>query len=269
MKPGDFDKKGRPFGVRPKKCRVCGTEFQPTTGFQKYCRPGCAIEGQKVTSTCEECGDEYRHPRHADRKYCSKLCANRATAQVRAGKLGRFGNGKPAPPLIKVCENCNQKFHASSKRIKTCSRSCGNVLMHKRRRETLGTPPKWHVQTKGEDGCRNCGITATHLHHIVPRSLAPGGKTDVQNNGMPLCRACHYGWHHRTVTIYADRLTANEREKAIELMSEWWVDTHYPPRPYDPARTSDLDLDKQVEITRDAGGINQALAIGCVPRAAR
>jgi 5-methylcytosine-specific restriction enzyme A len=44
------------------------------------------------------------------------------------------------------------------------------------------------VVLQEEPFCRNCGDTATHVDHIVPK--AHGGKT-VRANLQPLCTRCH------------------------------------------------------------------------------
>jgi hypothetical protein len=85
--------------------------------------------------------------------------------------------------------------------------------------------------SKGEDRCRHCGGHPDHLHHIVPRSKSRLARCDARRNGMPLCFTCHRGWHDRAITIWRDRLSAEELHYATEVAGEWWLDMHYPQRP--------------------------------------
>jgi 5-methylcytosine-specific restriction endonuclease McrA len=89
----------------------------------------------------------------------------------------------------------------------------------------------WTVKLKGEEACRNCGISGVilHLHHIVPRSLAPSATLDLRN-GLPLCLRCHMGWHKRYVTICRDILSAEEWSFVSTLKSASWFDERYPER---------------------------------------
>lgn len=54
--------------------------------------------------------------------------------------------------------------------------------------------------------CRNCPDRASDGHHILLRSQ---GGDDVEDNIMPLCRECHYTYHHLgTQTL---RVTLDEK----------------------------------------------------------
>ena len=241
-----------------KTCRACGERFQPTTGFQKFCTAECRKVGEQTERICAECGETFSRVNWSRARFCSPRCANTATARKRKGKKGRFGNGKPAYPKPGVCKNCRAKFTREKPADRCCSPECSKQLSVENRRKTLGTIPPWGCKTKGEEFCRNCGYPATHLHHIVPRSKTKLGHRDMRN-GLPLCRDCHYGWHHQTVVIYSDRLKSEERAFAVELTSEWWVNHRYPERPYDLDDLDGLTYAEQAQIVEDCGGISIAL----------
>lgn len=101
---------------------------------------------------------------------------------------------------------------------------------------------KWGVTQKGEDRCRACGARGggdtlfgrLHLHHAIPRSMCRATKTDLRN-GIPLCSACHRGWHDRRVTIFRDVFTVAEWEflSSVQLTGQLvgpWLDANYPSR---------------------------------------
>jgi hypothetical protein len=101
---------------------------------------------------------------------------------------------------------------------------------------------RWNVGAKGEAVCRACGATARgagplgqlHLHHAIPRSMCRATKTDLRN-GLPLCWACHSGWHERRVVVYRDAFTAVEWAflQGVELLGQQvgpWLDANYPDR---------------------------------------
>lgn len=240
-----------------KTCRVCGERFLPVTGFQKFCTAECRKAGEQRERTCVECGETFSRVNWSRARFCSPACANKASAAKRKGKKGRFGNGKPSFPRPRVCEHCKAKYMQEKSSQRCCSSECSKQLSVENRRKTLGTIPPWGCKTKGEANCRNCGRAASHLHHIVPRSKTSLGHRDMRN-GLPLCRDCHYGWHHQTVVIYSDRLKPEERAFAVELTSEWWVDHRYPQRPYDPSNLEGLTYDEQAQIVSDCGGIEIA-----------
>lgn len=128
------------------------------------------------------------------------------------------------------CRHCKCRFETepfpSRKRI-YCSRKCSSEARAKR--PTEKRPPKgaaWGCRVKGESHCRACGAPARHLHHIVPRGIAPKHKTNLLN-GLPLCVECHMGWHARTVTISAAILKPEEKAFVIGISSVAWLERNY------------------------------------------
>ena len=233
---------------KPRHCRTCKVRFVPTNGYQRYCCKECQVKGELVTKKCKRCGKEFEKRRSSMVAHCSLACSKKTAGETRR---------KNHPTTI-VCPGCNQKFTKEKPTQRHCSHACATKMQHENRRKTTGAHPKWGCKSKGEDNCRVCGYPATHLHHIVPRSKTKLGHRDMRN-GLPLCRGCHYGWHHNTVVIYSDRLTDEEREFAMEISSEWWVTHRYPPRPYDPDNLDGVSFEEQAQIVDDCGGISVAL----------
>lgn len=98
---------------------------------------------------------------------------------------------------------------------------------------------RWGIHLKREPVCRSCKHPpgpgqVLNLHHAIPRSLAPSIKYDLRN-GLPLCPACHLGWHRREVIVYRDAFTAEEWDFLSTLTfqgfnPEAWLEERYPSR---------------------------------------
>lgn len=236
------DRRHNPKKPKPKDCAQCGVQFQPNTGFQKYCGAACRLEAEKIERICQHCGTIFKRARSTRGvKYCSNACSNRAAGERRKGGQGRFGLGVQTGefPRHATCRHCNREYAQKTRGQKFCSRTC---MMRFRHAENRKINPPWSIKTKGEELCRNCGQVASHLHHIVPKSKTKSGHTDVFANGLPLCRSCHYGWHHRTVEIHHSVLTDAEFAFAVRAVGGLWVERNYP----DQAADALLRLDELV-----------------------
>lgn len=233
MKPGERDSLGRIFNVKPKNCRVCGEEFQPRNGMQAYCSPVCVRESETFRGECEWCGRAFETRKQAKpTRFCGVKCSSQATAKQRASTLRHERQ-------LAMCEQCGEPI--TSKRARRfCSRVCSGKAARKGRKQ-VWTPGHWGLLKKGEASCRNCGVRASHLHHIVPRSVSRQGREDLERNGLPLCFDCHRGWHDRRVTIYRERLRPEEVANAERIAGPVWVENNYP---YEPAQAvADVGLE--------------------------
>lgn len=241
MKPGQTDSRGRRYGFKLRRCPVCGTEFWPSNGIQKFCSPPCMNEGQRVDATCEFCAGAFQYVKGDRKRFCSPLCANRSTGRQRAETLRKH---KPH----RDCEQCGVEFEVRRLGQRWCSQQCYGIS-----RRGQARVPKvkhlsgWGLRYKGETYCRNCGAVCDHLHHIVPRSKSLAGEADLRN-GLPLCIGCHRGWHDRRVTIPLWRLKPDELAYAVELTNAVWVERNYPPN----------SLPEEVEFVREQGGVEPA-----------
>lgn len=58
-----------------KVCEHCGNEYVTTKVGQRYCSPACDV----ITTTCKECGKEFKHKRYrGERVYCSIECQTKS-----------------------------------------------------------------------------------------------------------------------------------------------------------------------------------------------
>lgn len=67
-------------------CEACSQTYVPANGRQRWCE-GCRY----VDASCETCGDTFRPKRSHRRRFCSKRCAN--TASARRGPSSEFWKG--------------------------------------------------------------------------------------------------------------------------------------------------------------------------------
>lgn len=223
------EKKARaPLRFKPKACRICGVQFQPTSGMHCYCSRECAREGQMITFVCAFCGETTRKIKQyaSTQRFCSPACSVRATASMRAEKLRQ-------PTLWKDCAFCKEPFEIRdrSRDQRFCSRRC--LGFSRRRIGPVGrrNPKEWGLKKKGESACRNCGAPASHLHHIVPRSKTRRGHSEIVANGLPLCYDCHRGWHDRIVAIPHRVMTDEEFGFAVAVAGGFWVERNYSDEP--------------------------------------
>jgi hypothetical protein len=120
-------------------------------------------------------------------------------------------------------------------------RQIARDLLHTRwgnpERQNKPKDPKkyWSLDAKGETDCRNCGASATHLHHIVPRAFYPKAAENIEENGIPLCSRCHRRWHSRVIEIPHGVLTDLEFRFACKTAGTGWVSRHY----FDPEMDAD------------------------------
>lgn len=83
--------------IETRVCEICGAEFLPANGNQKY---------------CPECG---KNPEKARRGYAAAVAINRHHA------------GEQDIPMEKECINCGKKFLTVNKGRRFCSEDCGKT----------------------------------------------------------------------------------------------------------------------------------------------
>jgi hypothetical protein len=169
----------------------------------------------------------------------------------------------PSRWVERICENCGATFEARVSEMRKgprryCSRDCWRAhapspatrpevrdkisaakTTHGRslgRRQRQLEHAGFTLAAKGERVCRNCGGGHNlHMHHAIPRSMWREG---IMNplNGVPLCIACHLGWHRRDVVLYRDIFRPEEWAClcSAQLLGQnvmAWLDDRYPSRP--------------------------------------
>jgi len=149
----------RQRGANTKPCLDCGTPVVGYSSLQARRCIACREARYHSPRPCPRCGKEFT-PGYARLRYCSRECA---FAKLSAE---RGGDGNPG--------------------FRTGKRVGVNI-------------PGWRLQAKRETCCRNCGDRdRLQLHHAIPRGKWTAGRADLRN-GIPLCFACHHGWHHHRV----------------------------------------------------------------------
>lgn len=142
-------------------CSICGCEmrrFASSAAVQtcRPCRRAVPIEARRPardTATCERCAAPITGQ---GTRFCSRLCANRATAKtIGTGPKRRRRDREVAAP----------------------------GLSEHRRAQLLR---KWRAQ--GRECAYGCGRIADTVDHIVP--LVRGG-TNFEGNLAPACRFCN------------------------------------------------------------------------------
>ncbi len=251
---------------REKKCKICGLPYLPTNARQRYCGTDCARRSQQVERECERCGETFlvwKGNIAANKgRFCGVVCSARATALQRGNTLRKE---RPS----KQCPVCDQGFEPRKSIQRYCSRACAAKAHSATRgpkKRPGHDPMRWSLRFKGESECRNCNARAQHLHHLVPRSKSAIGHWDWRRNGVPLCADCHRGWHNRCVTIHADKLHRDELAFVIMVAGPGWAEQNYPDSPLTPVMGQlfpggpprRLTLPEQVDLVREAGGIDEA-----------
>ena len=77
----------------------------------------------------------------------------------------------------------------------------------------------WSELVKRSGFCEKCGDT-TYLaaHHIIYKSQSNFLRCDP-NNGITLCRGCHFWIHHESPTVVSDFLTEKLGEETIRYLN--------------------------------------------------
>lgn len=234
-----------------RECPGCGEEFVASHGRHLYCSEECGKLARGRTATCEQCGVEFKAVQEYGTfkwRYCSPGCRGKA-AQERA--VAKY------PPKDEIerlyCEEglsdkeLGRQFGHSYQWSLGVRRYYGipgrrDVGFHTRSKplHKKSDRTRWHISLKREPVCRSCGRPdggsggVLQLHHILPRSMSKAAKYDLRN-GLPLCVACHMGWHRRSLTIYRDALTADEWAFVSAVSMQGfnlgaWLDGRYPNR---------------------------------------
>lgn len=106
--------------------------------------------------------------------------------------------------FIKGNVDRENRFYCSDK----CKTECPVFYKHKyqaghnvrksRNITDVGELKLWsqEVLKRANYTCEICGESAEHAHHIQPKKLVPGLALDPEN-GLALCKKCHYKYGHR------------------------------------------------------------------------
>lgn len=165
-------------------------------------------------------------------------------------KRTQLGRPRRGETLTCAREGCEATFYAKPTQIgrrRFCSPECSR-LVQKVERRGKGNPnyrhgrrvgerelsKVWNLALKGEDACRWCSSKKdVQLHHAIPRSVGTRESRVNLLNGLPLCAACHQGWHRRWLVITRDVFKPEEwaylcsvRLTGRETLA--WLEDRYP-----------------------------------------
>lgn len=205
-------------------CPTCGREFDTLRALKIHHSKAHGESIAGVESTCVQCGDTFRAPPSAERRFCSKECSAAHKSETMDAPFGGERNG-----VTLTCEWCGDEYRraeANSKGSRFCSRECQSSAQsvefssddwylqgvrgpdhpsYEGSDEYRGTnwPEQREAALERDDRqCVNCGLSMEehierhgcelHVHHIDPI-----GNYDVVedantlDNLLTVCRSCH------------------------------------------------------------------------------
>ena len=180
------------------------------------------------TKICEKCGKEFEksifcsRKKWAERKFCSRSCANSVNSTGRKFPKGRipWNKGKKLPKYTGknnkrysrvelICKQCGKKFTVKKYRendAQFCSRKCHYKNIDKNKtdinhRARRGKEAKmWRELIFERDNwtCQKCFKMGKNLnaHHIENFATNLNDRFNI-DNGITLCRKCHYKFHSK------------------------------------------------------------------------
>lgn len=121
-------------GRSRRECQECGKALvvHERGALPRFCSEACWKLSRHVVKPCEECGDDFRGPKH--RRFCSSEC-RRAARHVKCecvecgivffavAARDRCGAGCGEPVPLRDCAHCGEPFPRHGAR-KYCSESC-------------------------------------------------------------------------------------------------------------------------------------------------
>lgn len=145
--------------------------------------------------TCQICNTEMERRYNESRKYfetkkfCSAKCVGVSYSQSEGHNKGR---------RWKLSEECNKRKSIRQMGAGNPAWKGGVTPEHQRIRNSK-EHGDWSISILRRDHftCRDCGVRGGKLvaHHIKSFALFPELRFDL-DNGMALCRKCHYKVHH-------------------------------------------------------------------------
>lgn len=175
-----------------KNCENCGKFHTNKT----YCSRECQHEGytNKVTLTCERCGDEFEEvPAREERaSFCSWECRENQE-HIECPECGEMFSDKESHASER--KYCSMECMSEGYKLPEAVRKRSNYgpLWHGRRLEALARD-SWKCQECGMDQneCRERYDTGLHVHHIVPyREFDSDEEAHRLDNLVTLCPPCH------------------------------------------------------------------------------
>lgn len=183
-----------------KVCLVCGKEYQPTNGRQKY---------------CTECGPTMKAER--DRAYAAKW--NKANAEKKKTDAIKWNEVHPGYKTIWYEANPEKCRGYYAKYKKTHRENCAVWVSNRRAAKYANTPigemltsTEWLAILAEHNGhCHYCSKKAKlTLDHVIP--LSRGGKHS-KDNVVPACAHCNYSKGNKTL----EEWLAKKQHEAVDV----------------------------------------------------
>lgn len=180
----------------------------------------------------------------------------RTTLKRSSASFSRVKGARSGETVTCAREGCEVTFYVIPSQLgrrRCCSFECSRLVDAERQKVTrvgVGNPNHRHgkragehdrelarvfnLTLKGEDSCRNCHSKKhVQLHHAIPRGLGSKESRLSLLNGLPLCAACHTGWHRHWLVITRDVFSPEEWVYLLAVsmrgrVTEAWLDDRYP-----------------------------------------
>jgi len=139
-------------------CPKCGETFKSESGVKIHHKRihGESIAGEQ--STCEICGDDFRHGKDEAGRFCSHECYGEYKKQAYIGE----GNPREIKRVTLTCPICEDEFevqkHAEDRRV-----CCSNECAGKRRSKIFVGENHQNYTERIEIDCSWCGETLERL----------------------------------------------------------------------------------------------------------
>jgi 5-methylcytosine-specific restriction endonuclease McrA len=203
----------------PKRCQVCGQEYQPASPTQKYC-PECAPGMKKVS--CAKYRKENLEKCKASAKASSARWKKENPEKVKAGgvKYREANLEKCKANITKWFKTNPEKARAKIRKWQKANPEKVAVSGSKRRTAKYASTPISEMLTSTEwlailaeaDGhCAYCGKEAKlTLDHVIP--LSKGGRHS-KDNVVPACGHCNSSKKDKTLEEW-NKVTRSQLEAA-------------------------------------------------------
>jgi len=194
-------------------CPTCGESFDSESGMKIHHAQTHDKSIAGVLSSCNVCGEEFRHPRTDPGSFCSKTCQS----DWQSGAYSGSGNPNPADKETLTCPICEEDFEvvsSQSERRRCCSTTCMGEWQSRKR---VGESHPNYVEkvtvecwTCGAEMERNPSLVEPYEHHFCDSGCY--GDFVSEN----LSGKSHYKYKPDELTEYGSGWDEDKRERVRE-----------------------------------------------------
>jgi len=195
-------------------CDHCGLEYSRSKRKElgRFCSVACygAAKRREITSTCLQCGVDFRHAARSKRKFCSHACAGNSLRKLVTRECDVCGKPYTRAPshVGKYCStDCRRAGH---RKETTAGRRMVNVPQHPLTSTSSIIPEYrkllYEAIGSGTHPCHHCGIPVTWSpgagctsDALVVDHLDRNPRNDSPENLVPSCQRCNVLNSSRTV----------------------------------------------------------------------